>query len=266
VHQSHKPPLRVVLLGYGAINQRVAEFLLARRSRVAIVGVIVSGRGVRRPMPHGASVVMSPDELEELSPDIVLEAASCDAVHEWGASALRSASRLAISSASALADDRFFQLLRETARRVGSQLVVSPGAIAGVDALAAVARLPIDEVRHRIVKPPNRWASSASNPPPTHRKVVFCGSAREAARLYPRNANVAVVSALATKGLDDTIVELIADPAAVSNRHEIAVTGDFGSIVIKIDNAALTANPRSSALAALALVRIAANEVADVVV
>ena len=58
-------------------------------------------------------------------------------------------------------DDHLLRTLRETAKGSGSQLVLSSGALAGVDALSAAARIGMREVRHRIVKSPAGWGSAA---------------------------------------------------------------------------------------------------------
>ena len=259
---------RIVLLGFGAINRRVASLLRSRQSAAAIVGVIVRHSG---PLPseliEGAAVIASQSDLIALAPDVILEAASREAVREWGEAALRSARRFVVSSASAFVDDGLLRGLRDTARRFGSQLVLSPGALAGMDGLSAAARIGMREVHHRIVKTPRSWGTSIGQDvlPPGARDpvVLFRGSAREAAMRYPLNANVAVVCALSGIGLDKTIVELVADPSATDNCHEISATGDFGSLAITLKNRPLHANPKSSELAALALVRLAENEAAE---
>jgi aspartate dehydrogenase len=262
-----KPPARIVLLGFGAINQRVAQLLRTRGSKVDIAGIIV-----RRSASYdieGAARIEHPAELAALKPDFVVEAATREAVRAWGEPALRSARRFVVSSGSALADDELLRKLRETAQQCGSQLVLSPGALAGIDGLAAAARLPLREVCHRIIKSPASWGtavgpealSAATNDP----IVLFRGSAREAASRYPLNANVTIVSALSGMGLDATTVELICDPLAVSNRHEIQATGDFGSLLVRLQNRPLQSNPKSSELAALSLVRLLENETSDLV-
>jgi aspartate dehydrogenase len=171
-----------------------------------------------------------------------------------------------VSSAGAFVDDALLRSLRATARRFGSQLVLSPGALAGVEALSAAARLGLREVHHRIVKSPVSWGVVGGNAQPAvagDPVVLFRGSAREAATRYPLNANVTVVSALSGLGLDSTVVELVSDPSAPGNRHEIYAFGHFGSLAITIENRVLKGNPKSSELAALALVRLAENEVAE---
>jgi len=267
--QASRLPARVVLLGFGALNRRVVSLLRSRQSAVRIVGVIK-----RRPeapsadIVEGAAIISRSDDLIALQPDTILEAASREAVQEWGEVALRAARRFVVSSASAFAEDHVLQRLLVAARQAGSQLVLSPGALGGMDALSAAARLGVREVRHRIVKSPRSWdavagASLLSQDSP---RILFRGFAREAAQRYPLNANVTVVSALSGVGLDATVVELVSDPSATTNRHEIQAAGDFGSLAITLENRPLLANPKSSELAALALVRLVENEVSDLVV
>ena len=270
LRETKVPPIRVVLLGLGAINSRVVDLLRSRQSNVAIVGIIARrAESLDRGPLSEAVRILTASDLESLAPDVVLEAASRGAVREWGDAALRAARRVVISSASAFADDDLLRALRATARECGSQLVLSPGAIAGTEALSAAARLGIAEVRHRIIKPPPSWAGAAPrellNSPGSSPVVLFAGSARAAAHSYPQNANVTVLTALAGIGLDATVVELVSDPSATSNRHEIRVRGDFGSLDIAMENRALLTNPKSSELAALALVRLIENEAADLV-
>ena len=252
---------RVVLVGYGAINRHVVSLLSARNARVSVEGVITSAQNASTILPEGARWIVDAADLKRHAPDIVVEAANACAVRTWGAAALQSASKLIVSSTGALIDDDLLLHLIDVAKEQGSQLVLSPGAIAGVDALAAASRLSLTSVMHRIIKRPSAWGSAEDSAPhisiPT---VIFSGSAREAARLYPKNANVTATVGLATVGLDRTFVELVADPNIARNCHEIEVEGSFGGLSIRIDNEPIAANPRSSQLAALALVRLLENQ------
>lgn len=262
---------RVVLLGFGAINQRVAALLQARASAVEIVGVIRRGRekgGSIHTAAGGVPLIANAAELADVGADVILEAASREAVREWGSVGLSVARRFVVSSSSAFTDDLLLKELRQTAAQHGSQLVLSPGAVAGIDALSAAARLSLSEVRHRIVKSPSSWGSALDERERTQEglTVLFSGSARECAKRYPLNANVTVVSALSGIGLDATRVELVSDPRAAVNRHEIHAAGEFGCLSVTVENRPLRANPKSSELAALALVRLAENERTDLVI
>ena len=96
--------------------------------------------------------------------------------------------------------------------------------------------------------------------------VHFNGSARKAALEYPKNANVAASVALAGIGFDATTVELIADPGAQRNTHEIVAEGDFGRFEFLIEGKSLPDNPRSSAITAMSVVREILNPASPVII
>lgn len=55
-------------------------------------------------------------------------------------------------------------------------------------------------------------------------KLVFSGSARDAAAGFPANVNVAAALALAGIGPDRTVAEIWADPALERNCHTVVAT------------------------------------------
>ncbi|KRE20487.1 aspartate dehydrogenase [Bosea sp. Root483D1] len=261
-------PLRIALIGWGAINRHVAG-LLSRSAVAEAVSIVAIG--VRSPVraqdiPAGASLLTDPRQLAGLDLDFVAEAAGQPAVAVWGESALRQAGAFAVTSTGALGDTALLDRLVSVADAAGSQLIVTPGALAGIDALAAASVLPLDEVVHGIVKPPAAWRGTPAETlvaldELTAPIAFFTGSAREAAARFPQNANVAVISALAGIGLDRTRVELVADPGITSNCHRLSARGAFGRLSVSIENRPLADNPKSSEMAALSLVRAISNRV-----
>lgn len=260
--------LRLGFVGWGAIATRVAELLAERQAPVAIVAIAVRDAARARPdLPAGARLISAPDELAGLDLDMVIEAAGRASVSVWGEAALRHARRFAVSSTSAFCDDALLARLTEIAREAGSQIVVPPGALGGMDALVAASAVRIDEVVHSIVKPPRAWRGTGAETlldldALTSREIFFSGTARQAADAFPQNANVAVISALAGIGLDRTRVELIADPAASRNSHRLSASGAFGRMEMLFENEPLKTNPKSSEMTALNLVRLVENQIA----
>jgi aspartate dehydrogenase len=265
--------LALVLVGWGAIASRVAALLQERKAPVRIIGVAM--RDTTRPrataLPEGALVLSDPAGLAILNPDLVVEAAGRDSVAPWGQAAFAAGADFAVSSTSALTDDALRTALLAQARAGGRQLLVPPGALGGIDALAAAARRPLDHVRHEISKPPAAWVGTAAETLCDLANLAapvtfFEGTAREAAARFPQNANVAVISALAGVGLDRTTLALVADPGARLNRHVVQADGAFGRMTITLENRPLATNPKSSEMTALSLVRLIENRGAGLVI
>jgi aspartate dehydrogenase len=263
--------LRLVLVGWGAIAQSVARMLAARRTpRVRLAGIGLRDAARASGLPADIAVIDDPAALAGLSPRLVVEAAGRGAVLPWGRAALAAGADFAPVSTSAFADGAILADLAARAVAAGRQVLVPPGALGGIDALAAAARMGLDSVRHEIVKPPAAWAgtpaAAATDLAALSAPLVLAeGDAATIARDYPQNANVAMISALAGLGPGSTRVALVADPAATRNRHRVTATGAFGTMTVTLDNAPLPANPKTSALAALSLVRLIENRVAAVV-
>lgn len=264
--------LRVVLVGWGAIGKRVAALLARRGSPVTIVAVAVRDPGTaREDLPPEARLISDTQELAGIEADLLVEAAGRGSVSDWARAGLARGWDIALSSTSALTDAALLTDLTELARRHRAQILIPPGALGGIDALAAASRLTITSVRHEIVKPARAWAGTAAEQSLnlatlTEAATFFEGSARQAADAYPQNANVAVISAMAGVGLDRTIVALTADPQAQLNTHRIIASGDFGTLTLCLENRPLATNPKSSEMTALSLLRMIENRAGTVVI
>ena len=162
-------------------------------------------------------------------------------------------------STGAIADNELAKRLEQSAENGNAKLKFLSGAIGGIDAISAASVGDLDLVTYIGRKPPMGWQGSPAEEKCSLDELTdafthFSGTAREAALLYPKNANVAATVALAGLGLDQTQVELIADPKVSRNTHEVVARGSFGEIRLKIEGKPLASNPKSSALAAMSIV------------
>lgn len=263
-------PLRVTLVGWGAIGRTVGRMLAD--SPVKIVGVAVRDRDVERDgVPASAQLITDPSELVGISPDVVAEAAGSESVEPWGRAAVTCGADLIVSSVSAFADAALFESMRELAAANGARIHIQPGALGGIDALAGASLMGVDVVEHRIVKPPRAWLGTPAETlcdldAATEPVEFYSANAAETALVFPKNANVAMTTALAGIGPEETKITLVADPTATTNRHEIRAHGPFGNLDVSIANNPLPDNPKTSAMAALNLVRAIQNRVSTVII
>ena len=91
---------------------------------------------------------------------------------------------------------------------------------------------------------------------------VFDGTAREGARGFPENVNVAAALSLAGIGPDRTRLEIWADPAINRNTHRIKVDADTASFSMAIENVP-SENPKTGRIVALSTVAALRGLVAE---
>src|SRR5690606_33522839 len=92
---------------------------------------------------------------------------------------------------------------------------------------------------------------------------VFEGTAREGARGFPANVNVAAALSLAGIGPDRTMLEIWADPALERNTHRIEVDSDSAKFSMTIENLPSAENPRTGRITALSVVAALRGLVAE---
>ncbi|WP_198968794.1 aspartate dehydrogenase [Xylophilus sp. ASV27] len=257
--------LRVALIGFGAIGGSVYE-LLKGDAGLAVTAIVVPAEGVAaaQALAPGVQVASS---VPASGIDLVLETAGHAAIEEHVLPALARGTPCIVASVGALSAGGCADKLEAAALAGRTQVQLIAGAIGAIDALAAARLGGLDSVRYTGRKPPQAWKGTPAEQGRdlgalTQASVIFEGSAREAARLYPKNANVAATVSLAGLGLDRTLVRLIADPATAENVHTVEAEGAFGSFALSMRNKPLAANPKTSALTVYSAVRALRNRAA----
>jgi aspartate dehydrogenase len=266
---------RIGVIGYGGIAR---DLLAALRQPIASGQVDLAGvlarperMALARERLGAVPVVASLAALLEKRPNIVIEVAGHEAVAEHGEAVLSSGTDFLVISTGVLARAELLDRLTAAATRHAARLLLPSGAIGGIDAIAAMRLAGLSAVSYRAVKPPDAWRGSPAERLTdldrlVARTVLYDGNAREAALRFPQNANVVALVALTGLGFEATRVELVADPNACDNRHEIEAEGATGRIAIALQGKPSAANPRTSALTAFSIARAVLNEAAAIVI
>ncbi|MBI4203679.1 MAG: aspartate dehydrogenase [Betaproteobacteria bacterium] len=252
--------MRVGIVGGGTIARLFLEHIqrgdLADTRVVAIAGRSETSRGKALAQQYGVAFVTSLDGFIAQRPDVVVEAASHEAVRQYGEPLLARGIAVIVLSGGALCEDALRESLERAAVEHGALLYVPSGGIGGLDALKAACMAGVEEVTIAVTKPPAAWKDiayvdklkvdlDALREP----CVLFEGSAREGVPHFPANVNIAAVLSLAGIGFDRTRLKVIADPALKYNTHFITIRGRTGNISIKLENVPAPDNPKTAWLA-----------------
>jgi aspartate dehydrogenase len=206
----------------------------------------------------GCQAAVAPFETLVGQADIVFDCAVAASHAEIAMAALELGCTLLTMNSGALMADPDLFVLAEAKR---ARIVVPTGGLAGLDGLRAMAGGGLREVRLTSRKPPVSLADaphviaqgydlSALDAP----LCVFSGNARDAARLFPANANVAATLSLAGIGPDATAVEIWADPTVTRITQWVHVVSDEAELKLEILSNAMPDNPRTGSLTPLSAI------------
>ena len=250
---------RVAIAGLGPIGLKVAAALDAGINGLTLAAVAVGDPGKPRP---------ALDRLRRRPPVLPLAqlADAADLVVECAPAALlravvepfvtRGKTALVLSCGALLENYELVDL----AKKHGGQIAVPTGALIGLDAVTAAAQGVIHSVRMVTRKPP---AGLAGAPYVVANRIdienlraptkIFEGSAREGAKGFPANVNVAAALSLAGIGADRTTLEIWADPGIDRNMHSIEVDADSARFSMSIANVP-SENPKTGRITALSVI------------
>ncbi len=255
---------KIGLLGCGAIGTRIALAIDSGRIPATLTHVFDSSKEnaikLVSQLDNKPEIVENSHLLSSHPVNIVVEAASQDAVRDVGLGVLQNKRDLMIMSVGALLDESIFDILSDACRDFKKTIFLPSGAIAGLDGLKSV-RDELESLAITTTKHPdslkgakffeNSKINLASIESPT---VIFEGNAKEAVALFPANINVAALLSLSGIGSERTRVKIIADPDTEKNTHHIEAEGKFGKMTFTIENHPDASNPKTSRLAILSAI------------
>jgi aspartate dehydrogenase len=253
--------MKVCIIGCGFIG---SELALAMEEMDEIETIYVTDK--REEKASALSTCSKVKYLEEIGDvlediDLVVEAASQQAVHQYAPGALERGKDILVMSVGAFADEELFNRCVSLAKDHKCRIYIPTGALCGVDGLKSASMGKLEEVLLISTKPvaaleDNEYlkekGTNLGNL--TEPLQVFEGNARDAAMNFPKTANVAATLSLAGIGFEDTKVRIIADPDTDRNTHEVHAKGEFGELKTVTSNFPSERNPRTSVLALLSAI------------
>ncbi len=250
---------RVAIAGLGPIGKRLARALDEGIDGLELAAVsaanIEKHRGWLDKLKKQPAALPI-DALADAA-DIVVECAPSKLVRSIVAPVVSRGKTAVVLSVGALLENEDLIAL---AKENGGQIVVPTGALIGLDAMTAAAVGAIHSVQ-MVTRKPLKGLEGA--PYLTEHKIdladiktplkIFDGTAREAAKGFPANLNVAVALSLAGIGADRTKVEIWADPTVTRNTHRIEVDSDSARFSMTIENIP-SENPKTGLITALSVI------------
>lgn len=254
---------RIGLLGCGAIGTQIAAAVDSGVINAKITRVFDQSpersRALAARLKSAPEIVQNAHLLSSGGVDLIVEAASQDAVRDAALSVIQNRKDLMVMSVGALLDESVLEVLTDACAEFGRRIYIPSGAILGLDGIKAAAG-EIDSLELETTKHPSSLrgarffeTSDIDADAITSRTVLFDGTAREAVRLFPANINVAaLLSLLYPRGT--VSVRIVADPDAERNTHVIGARGAFGEMSFTVRNVPDSDNPRTSRLAVLSAI------------
>jgi len=231
---------KLAIIGTGAIGMTIAKEVNDSLSDYyELAGLMKNTHKKIKELEETFNTKVTTDfsELLKGKPDIIVEAAGGDVVHEYGETILNKGIDFIPLSVGGLADEYFYQQLQKTAKDNQSVLYVPSGAIGGFDLMRKMTLADEPEVEINTYKAPGSLKGAPyledKDLSETEKEVIFDGSAKEAITGFPKNINVAVATALATVGPENTRTKIHSDPKLKANIHEITVKNKEGTADIR---------------------------------
>ena len=255
---------RIGLLGCGAIGTQIAIAIDTGIIPAQLTHIFdedkEKSQSLVSKLKNKPIVVENVHLLSSNPVDLVVEAASQNAVSDNALSILQNRKDLVIMSSGALLDESIFEIISDACKELKKTVYLPSGAISGIDAIKSV-KDELDSVVLITTKHPNSLKGAKffddfkiNLNEIKEISTIFEGTATEAVRLFPKNINVSALLSLSGLGSHETIVKIIVDPNTTKNTHEIVARGKFGQITTKIENVPDSNNPRTSRLAILSAI------------
>ena len=190
---------------------------------------------------HGGkcTVAHTFQELLNLKPDIMVEAASPAALKEWLLPALKMGISVVTLSIGAFADDLFYEETISVAQEHGAHVYIVSGATGGFDVLQTATLMGDATANFYNEKGPDalRGTKAYDDILQNEQRTVFEGTAKEAIEMFPTKVNVTVAASRASVGPDKMRVEMVSTPGFKGDTQRVEIRNPQVHAVIDVYSA-----------------------------
>ena len=228
---------KIGLLGCGAIGTQIALAIDSGKIPAILTHVYDISKDAAAELVsklnNKPEIVENTHLLSSYPVNIVVEAASQDAVRDVALSVLQNKRDLMVMSVGALLDESIYDILSDACKDFKKTIYLPSGAIAGLDGIKSIKSelesLSITTTKHpRSLKGAKFFENSEIHLDSiSSSTTIFEGTAKEAVSLFPANINVAALLSLSGIGSEKTGVKIVADPNTDKNTHHIEAKGKF---------------------------------------
>lgn len=179
------------------------------------------------------------EELLELKPDYIVEAASPAAMRELAVPALLKGISIITLSVGALADDVFYDSVKMAALNGGARVYIASGATGGFDVLRTATLMGGAKAEFFNEKGPDALKGTPvySEELQREKKIVFSGSAKDAISIFPTKVNVTVAASRASVGPDRMRVTMQSTPGFTGDTQRVEIRNEQVHAVVDVYSA-----------------------------
>ena len=179
------------------------------------------------------------DQLLDMKPDFLVEAASPAAMREWALPALGNGTSVVTLSIGAFADDAFYEEAGRVASENGAHVYIVSGATGGFDVLQTTALMGGAKAEFFNEKGPDALRGTAvyDESLQKERKTVFTVTAKEAIRVFPTKVNVTVAASRASVGPENMKVTMVSTPGFKGDTQRVEIRNPQVHAVVDVYSA-----------------------------
>ena len=263
--------INIGIFGFGAIGQSLFRYI-KKNKHLNILCKKVLVRNISK--YKSLNVPEITDDIETFfldKIDYVVECAGHQSVVDYGQKVLKNGSNFIITSIGSLTDEMLLKQLNEASINYSKKIIIPSAGIGSLDILSAASQGKLNEVEMTVRKSSGSWRGTIAEDQFDLNKfnkdlLLFEGSVKEGAKLFPQNVNISAAVAFAGVGLDKTRLRIISDSSIATHVISIKAKGDFGEYFFEENVTPSDENEKTGKIVSLALIKTLKNLTSNFIV